>query len=133
MTLLAIGATLASAEARIPSAIGSYRLCGPKGLKCVRDAAPEPIRHVLPYPICGPNGHKCTRDVAHEVQIKAREDGDIAETDANLAAEHATALADDDEDYDKQPDGVDDATYLAELAAKDAEDDTIPASRRRDA
>lgn len=55
------------------------------------------------------------------------DDSDSGETDQQLAIDLATALAADDEDYDKQPDGVDDATYLADLAAKDAIDDTVPA------
>lgn len=55
------------------------------------------------------------------------DDSDSGESDQQLAIDLATTLAADDEDYDKQPDGVDDATYLADLAAKDAVDDTVPA------
>lgn len=57
-------------------------------------------------------------------------DEDSNESDNDLAAQHAQALADDDEDYDALPDGVDEETYRKELEVKDAEDNTIPVRRR---
>lgn len=63
--------------------------------------------------------------------IYARDAADEVDTpDVDMAAQHAEALADSDEDYDTRPDGISDAEYQADLDAKDAEDDTVPAEKR---
>lgn len=52
------------------------------------------------------------------------EAGNAKAEDSEFAAQHAQALADDDEDYDAVPDGVDEAEYQKELNEKDAETST---------
>lgn len=72
------------------------------------------------------------KDAEDDTIPVARRDTDDGadESDKDIAAQHAQALADDDEDYDTIPDGVDEADYLKDLDAKDAEDDSIPVKRR---
>lgn len=103
-TVLAVCTTLVYASA-IPKAVVQ------------RDAADMPNNRP-----CSFKGIKC---------VRARAIEEVYEIDGQSAIDHASALADDDdEDYDTRPDGIDEETYQADLTAKDAEDNELPPSKR---
>lgn len=57
-------------------------------------------------------------------------DEENSQSDADFAAHLAKSLAEDDEDCDALPDGVEEADYQKELDQNNAEDNTLPLDRR---